>query len=75
MPVEPQQDGYATEPGGYRNGLAEVAYEYRARRYPWAQRAIAAAEAEHGKPFPACGRCGAKLVYNGGFGRCLECAA
>ena len=54
--MEPQQEGFATEPGGYRNGLAEVAYEYRARSYPWAQKAIAEAEAEHGKPVPVCAR-------------------
>jgi hypothetical protein len=60
---------------GFRNGLAETPYEYRARAYPWAQRAIAAAEAQHGKPVPVCGTCGGRLVYNGGWGRCAECAA
>jgi hypothetical protein len=60
---------------GFRNGLAEVPYEYQARTYPWAQRAIAAAEAEHGKPVPVCGKCGGRLVHIGGYGRCFECAA
>jgi len=38
------------EPRSYRNGLAEVPYEWRARSYPWAERALAAAEARHGAP-------------------------
>jgi hypothetical protein len=33
-----------------RNGLPIVAYDYRARRYPWAERALAAAEAVYGTP-------------------------
>lgn len=33
--------------------LPVVAYEYRANSYPWAQQAIAAAEAVHGAP-PGC---------------------
>lgn len=43
------------------SGLAEVPrYQWRARRYPWALRAIAAAEAVHGEPEPTC-RCGGPL--------------
>ena len=58
---------------GYRNGLPLVPYEREARTYPWALKAIAAAEAEHGEPFPVC-LCGARLVYvNGGHGRCPAC--
>jgi hypothetical protein len=60
---------------GFRNGLAKIPYAYRARAYPWAARAIAAAEAEHGKPVPVCGACGARLAYSGGWGRCPVCAA
>ena len=59
----------------FRNGLAEVPYAYRARSYPWAVKALAAAEAQHGKPVPVCGACGARLTYNGGHGRCPACAA
>jgi hypothetical protein len=34
-----------------RNGLPVVpGYQYQARTYPWAQAALAAAEAEHGRP-------------------------
>jgi hypothetical protein len=29
-----------------------VAYEYRARTYPWAVRALAASEARYGRPGP-----------------------
>jgi hypothetical protein len=36
--------------GPARNGLPIVPYAYRARTYPWAQRALAAAEAAHGAP-------------------------
>jgi hypothetical protein len=35
---------------GYRNGLNIVPYAYRGRSYSWAQRVLAAAEAEHGRP-------------------------
>jgi hypothetical protein len=43
----------ATEPerrGPGRNGLAIVPYEYRARRYRWAELAIRRAEAAYGRP-------------------------
>jgi hypothetical protein len=73
--VDSVLEGFATEPGGYRNGLAEVPYAYRARTYPWALRALAAAEAEHGQPVPVCGRCGTRLACRGGYGRCVACAA
>lgn len=77
----PVTDSGSTEPdspdGGsrkfrpYRNGLPErVNYSYRGRSYPWAERAIEAAEAEHGKPKPVCLECGSPLGYFGGFGRC-----
>jgi hypothetical protein len=33
-----------------RNGLPIVAYRWRERRYPWAQRVLAAAEAAYGVP-------------------------
>ena len=33
-----------------RNGLPIVAYDYRARRYPWAERVLAAADAAYGSP-------------------------
>jgi hypothetical protein len=33
-----------------RNGLPIVAYEWRERRYPWAQRVLADAEALYGTP-------------------------
>jgi hypothetical protein len=33
-----------------RNGLPIVAYQWRQRRYPWAQRTLAAAEAVYGTP-------------------------
>lgn len=33
-----------------RNGLPLPGYRYRAARRPWAERAIARAEAEHGAP-------------------------
>ena len=61
-----------------RNGLREVAYEYRARAYPWAQRAIERAEAEHGPPRPVCAGCGAPMsVPNNAWprnGLCPGCA-
>jgi len=59
----------------FRNGLAEVPCAYRARSYPWAVKALAAAEAQHGKPVPVCGVCGGRLTYNGDYGRCPACAA
>jgi len=50
-------------------------YSYRARSYPWALRAIAAAEAVHGPPEPTC-RCGGPLpeyrARNPG-GQCETC--
>jgi hypothetical protein len=36
--------------GGRRNGLPLVPYRYQARRYPWAQRVLATAEARFGTP-------------------------
>lgn len=56
-----------------------VAYEYRARTYPWALRVIAAAEAEHGAPGPRlrparpcrCG-CGQFVAAVAGAGRQAE---
>jgi hypothetical protein len=42
--IEPEKRGPA------RNGLAIVAYEYRARRYRWAKLAIRRAEAVYGRP-------------------------
>ena len=33
-----------------RNNIPEVPYQWRARTYPWAQPALAAAEAEYGQP-------------------------
>jgi hypothetical protein len=73
--TERPADGRRAIMRGFRNGLAGIPYEYRARAYPWALRAIAAAEAEHGKPVPVCGTCGSRLVYSGSWGRCVECAA
>ena len=62
------------KPTGFRNGVPVVAsYAWRARRYPWAQRTIAAAEAEHGQPFPVCADCGGRMDYTGGYGRCPSC--
>jgi hypothetical protein len=60
---------------GFRNGLAQVPYEYQARRYPWAQKALALAEREHGKPVPVCSACGGRLISHGAYGRCAACAA
>lgn len=49
-------------------------YSYRARRYPWAQRVLAAAEAEHGPPVPTCEH-GKPIPDARGRGvrRCPEC--
>ena len=50
-------------------------YSYRARSYPWALRAIAAAEAVHGPPVPTC-RCGAPLAEydsRNPYGQCDAC--
>lgn len=38
------------DPRPIRNGMPEMPYAWRARTYPWAQRTLAAAEAEHGSP-------------------------
>jgi hypothetical protein len=59
-----------------RNNMPDVPlYQWRARVYPWAQRAIAAVEAVHGEPEPTCA-CGAPLeerrARNPG-GRCETC--
>ena len=40
----------AADDGPARNGLPVVPYAYKARTYPWAQRALAAAIARHGTP-------------------------
>jgi hypothetical protein len=57
-----------------RNGMPPFrAYVFGAPRAPWAQRAIAEAEAQHGEPVPVCGRCAAPLTYNGGYGTCPQC--
>ncbi len=40
----------AEDPRPVRNNIPEVPYQWRARTYPWAQRALAAAEAEYGQP-------------------------
>lgn len=42
--IEPEKRGPA------RNGLVIVAYEYRSRRYPWAELAIRRSEAAYGRP-------------------------
>lgn len=47
-------------------------YAWRARSYPWAQRVLAAAEAEHGQPEPTC-LCGAVVTYRDG--RIVRCGA
>lgn len=71
--VEPTDDGKHAGFRPYRNGLPVTPnYTYRSRVYPWAQRAIEMAEAEHGAPKPVCAQCGAKLNYAGGFGKCPE---
>lgn len=58
---------------GFRNGLPAAApYAWRGRRYDWAAAVIAAAEREHGEPYPVC-QCGVRLIYNGGYGRCPRC--
>lgn len=36
-------------------------YAYRARRYPWAEKLIQLAEAEHGEPVPVCRICGDQI--------------
>lgn len=67
--------GVAVRQRGTRNGLPlTVPYAYRARRYPWAQRANAAAEARYGKPRPVC-VCGAPLRHEQAAfgGRCERC--
>jgi hypothetical protein len=56
--AESERRGYALPAGRSpdrsdpcaRNGLAIVAYHWRANTYPWAQRALAAAEAAYGTP-------------------------
>lgn len=40
----------AADDGPARNGLPIVPYAWRARSYPWAQRALAAAIARYGNP-------------------------
>jgi hypothetical protein len=40
----------AADDGPARNGLPIVPYAYQARTYPWAQRALASAEAAYGTP-------------------------
>ena len=61
-------------PVGFRNGLPPIVpYGWRKRSYPWADRVVAAVEAEHGQPFPVCRECGSPMDYNGGFGRCPSC--
>lgn len=52
-------------------------YAYRARRYRWAERNIAAAEATHGPPGPVCSRCGARLPTRNvtRFDFCAACLA
>lgn len=48
-------------------------YAYRARRYPWAERVIQAAEAIHGPPEPVC-LCGQPInVKSGRVTRCAQC--
>lgn len=53
-----------------RNGLPGVNYAWRARAYPWAQRALAAAEAEHGAPPVTPGRRPGRPRSDGRCGRC-----
>lgn len=48
-------------PPAGNNVPAVPLYQYRARRYPWAQRVLAAAEAEHGEPEPTC-TCGQPIA-------------
>lgn len=59
-----------------RNNMPDVPYyRHRARRYPWAERAIAAAEAEHGAPESTC-VCGSLLPeYRARYvgGKCETC--
>ena len=58
-----------------RNGPPpQVPYAWRARRYPWARRAIAVAEARYGKARPVC-VCGAPLRHEQAAfgGRCGNC--
>jgi hypothetical protein len=59
-----------------RNDMPVVPYyRHGARTYPWAQRAIAAAEAVHGRPVPTC-LCGAPLTERRGRdfgGQCETC--
>lgn len=46
------------DPRALRNGVPETpGYTWRARTYPWAQQALAAAEATHGAPDPTCAGC------------------
>ena len=56
-----------------RNGLPVVPrYQWRKNTYPRAERALAAAEEQHGEPSPAC-LCGAPLIYDGRIKRCGAC--
>jgi hypothetical protein len=53
--VQGERKGWAgnslvEDPRPVRNGIPEVAYEWRARRYPWAVRVLARAEAVWGRP-------------------------
>ena len=85
LAVTPGSTEIETTPGGtrsaarfraYRNRLPIVPYEYRARAYPWAQAAIAAAEARHGPPRPVCATClGPVARARNGFYSCRgQCA-
>lgn len=42
--------GYDPDMRPVRNGIPDVPYAYRARRYPWAERLLARAEAVYGRP-------------------------
>ena len=58
-----------------RNGLpVPQPYTWRARRYPQAERVLAAAEAEHGSPSPTC-LCGCEMRYSRDWRglRCTGC--
>jgi hypothetical protein len=47
---DPYESTAPEQRGAARNGLPIVAYEYRARRYPWAVLALRRAEAACGRP-------------------------
>jgi hypothetical protein len=52
-------------------------YRWQARAYPWARRALAAAEAVHGAPSPTC-RCGQEIgrtAYGQPEDQCYSCYA